>query len=192
MVVLWFVIYKLSVNPKNVVPFPLHHYVQPRCGLQSGTVFLSGFVLVSFQRLLLDSKRLRDLWCAREAFFSSFFLTLGWTHRSCMIRFLNPDSNCLCGVFPSAGSLQYGSSDDGTTQPQRRGTTIGNFCNGCISILWIVFSRLSFILNVFSWGKKRKPIESAHKEKHSSILRYLICFLSVCSWPEQHSLFSKG
>lgn len=48
-----------------------------------------------------------------------------------------------------------------------------------------------FILNVFNRRKKkRKPIESAHKEKHSYISRYLICFFLyvVYSWLDQLSV----
>lgn len=83
------------------------------------------------------------------------------------------------------------------TSVERRGI-MGCVRNGYISIFAVVFSRLFFffILNLFNRRKKkRKPTESAHKEKHSYISRYLICFFLyvVYSWLDQLSVtVSKG
>lgn len=83
------------------------------------------------------------------------------------------------------------------TSVERRGI-MGCVRNGYISIFAVVFSRLFYFFYfkcVQQEKKKRKPIESAHKEKHSYISRYLICFFLyvVYSWLDQLSVtVSKG
>lgn len=88
-VVLLFVIYKLSVNPKMWF-LPRHHFgwFQPHCGLPSGTLFLPGLTRLS----PVSPLELETLWYLRYTHGACFLaLSLDWTHSSCMSHFLNPD-----------------------------------------------------------------------------------------------------
>lgn len=82
-IVLLFVIYKLSVNPKTWL-LPLHHFVwsQTHCGLQAA-LFSSQDSFWSLADVFFWTERL--LWDLR---YMTPALSLVWNHRSCMIQFL--------------------------------------------------------------------------------------------------------
>lgn len=73
---------------------------------------------------------------------------------------------------------------------------MGYFLNGYISFFFFFCGLFSADCFYFKYNQlKKKPIESAHKEKHSYISRYLICFFLyvMYSWPDQLSVtVSKG
>ncbi len=179
------------MNPKLVAPSP-----SSLCGIStslwfpSAAVFLPGIILVSRWCLLLERELLQDFMythgaCVKfglnsDPVWSTFLTETGW------------DKKWLLGapIYQSLQRFPYvwddgsreldgcSSTDDGSTVMHLRVNKPGSHIGGkkrnmgCF-FSWIYFhfcglfsADCFYFLNVFN-RRKRKPIESAHKEKHN-------------------------